>query len=446
MTQRQTGIMQNTFKLCALCAFVALYLTSIFYVCAVWAANDRFASQWGGQIKTQGSVSWPDDESIFQVVGTRPYYDGNVSFRLKNQLFYSDWISLETHYEAVLSGGDTRQKVGQLEQRYPDFFSNGSTTLSGLNDERRLMDLTRTVEQDDRYIFYHRLDRFVLTLQPTWGVLRIGRQALTWGNGLLFNPMDLFNPFSPTDIERDYKVGDDMISLQLFPNESGDFQFLYVPRRDLGNHNVELDQSSLAGKLHFSSGTTEFDIMAARHYKDKVVGIGSTGYLWDAAWRLDAIWTFLQGEADKNNFLSVIANLDYSWIWWNKNIYGFIEFYYNGLGNDDPSQAYIDPLINERFLRGEMFTFGRTYLSEGIQVEVHPLFKIYLTVITNLSDSSGIVQPRAVWDLAKNIQLTFGSTIGYGGVGTEFGGFHIPQTAFLHKSPDNAYIWFTLFF
>jgi hypothetical protein len=23
--------------------------------------------------------------------------------------------------------------------------------------------------------------------------------TLTWGNGMLFNPMDLFNPFAPTD-------------------------------------------------------------------------------------------------------------------------------------------------------------------------------------------------------------------------------------------------------
>ena len=40
---------------------------------------------------------------------------------------------------------------------------------------------------------------------PRWGVVCVGRQAVTWGNGLIFNPMDLFNPFSPVDIERDYK-------------------------------------------------------------------------------------------------------------------------------------------------------------------------------------------------------------------------------------------------
>ena len=60
---------------------------------------------------------------------------------------------------------------------------------------------------------YHRLDRLSVTFQPYWGTLQIGRQALTWGNGFLFNPMDLFNPFSPTQIDREYKPGDDMVSI-----------------------------------------------------------------------------------------------------------------------------------------------------------------------------------------------------------------------------------------
>ena len=30
------------------------------------------------------------------------------------------------------------------------------------------------------------------------------------GERVFFNPMDLFNPFAPTDIEREYKIGDDM--------------------------------------------------------------------------------------------------------------------------------------------------------------------------------------------------------------------------------------------
>ena len=115
---------------------------------------------------------------------------------------------------------------------------------------------------------------------------------------MLFNPMDLLNPFSPADIERDYKTGDDMVFAQFATNHRGEFQFLYVPRREPVSEDVEWDQSSLAGKLHFTQGTTEFDIMVAEHYKDEVIGVGSAGYLGNAAWRLDGTWTFLENVKD----------------------------------------------------------------------------------------------------------------------------------------------------
>jgi hypothetical protein len=110
------------------------------------------------------------------------------------------------------------------------------------------------------------------TFKPSWGSVRIGRQAITWGNGLIFNPMDLFNPFPPADIQRDYKVGDDMALAQVALPYSADLQLLYVVRRDPDTNNVEADRNSLAGLLHFSAGTTEFDVMATRHFDDYVVG------------------------------------------------------------------------------------------------------------------------------------------------------------------------------
>lgn len=403
----------------------------------------KIEAQWGGYIKVRGAASWPDDESVFHPVGTGTYFDGNTEGRLKNKLFFGEWGYFETHYEAVLSGGDTRNKGKELERLFPDFFKDGLLLPRPVEDDRRFMDLTKTIAENDGYILYHRLDRLSLTLLPKWGVFRIGRQAVTWGNGLLFNPMDLFNPFSPTDIERDYKIGDDMIYTQFSVSKMGDFQFLYVPRRDPSSGDVEGNQSSLAGKLHFAWGTTEFDIMAAKHFKDEVVGLGSTGYLGDAAWRLDATWTFLDED---NDYLSLVANMDYSWVWWEKNFYGFLEFFYNGLGNNQYTEAFADPDISERLDRGELFTLGRSYLSGHIRVELHPLFNVFFTVINNLTDPSGILQPRATWDIAQDFQITFGGNIFYGGRGTEYGGFRIPGTNLINKPLDSAFIWFTYFF
>ena len=403
-------------------------------------------SEWGGHFKVRGSASWPDDESYFHPVGTDPLYDGTIETRLTNRLFLGAWGMFETHYENILSSGGTRRRLQALEQLYPDLFTGSMSRIGPLEDDRRFMDLTKTIKEDGDCVWYHRLDRLFLSMQPEFGVFTIGRQAVTWGNGLLFNPMDLFNPFSPADIERDYKVGDDLISIQFPVSRVGDFQFLYVPRRDPISGDIQWDQSSLAGKLHFARGTTEFDIMTAIHYEDTVIGLGSTGYLGDAAWRLDAVWTFLREDRGTEDYLSLVANMDYSWVWWKKNFYGFLEFYFNGLGDDRYTVAFADPDLSERLERGEAHTLGRAYLSGHIRIELHPLFNVYLTAINNIADPSGILQPRGVWDMTEDIQITFGGTVYYGQQGTEYGGFTLPGTNLLSTAPDSAFLWLTYFF
>ena len=439
-----------------------LILTAHILPVPLWAAPDtsiessknstlhtRFESinlEWGGHLKSQCMVSWPHDESMFGLAGAGTYYDGSIEGRLKNRLFYKDQIYLDTHYEIILSGGDTRQKQEDLKRLYPGLFSGSWLLTESIEDNHRFMDLTHTIEKDEEYILYHRLDRLSLTFMPTWGSISVGRQAITWGNGLLFNPMDLFNPFSPTDIDRDYKVGDDMISVQIPVADTGDFQILYVPRRDPSTADVEMDQSSLAGKVRLALGTTEFDLMGAKHYKDAILGFGSTGYLRDAAWRFNMIYTFLEEDAEKYGFLTFVTNMDYSWIWWEKNCYGFLEIYYTNLGDNDYGNAYRDPEILERLSRGERYTLGRAYFGGNIQVEFHPLFNTYLTVINNLEDPSGVIQPRAVWDMAQDIQIIFGGNFYYGGSNTEYGGFQIPGMPFLVKPSSNLFLWLSCYF
>ncbi len=276
---------------------------------------DKMDTHWGGRLKTIGSATFAKDDTIFEPVGTGTYLNLDTDLRINNEIFFSDWGYLETQYEAILAGGKARKKRQELSEIFPNF--EGSTIFFGapLKDDGRFMDLTHTIKEEDSYILLQRLDRLNLTLKPNWGLVRIGRQAITWGNGLIFNPMDLFNPFPPADIQRDYKVGDDMVLAQVALPRSADLQLLYVVRRDPDTNNAEADRNSLAGLLHFAVGTTEFDIMATRHFDDYVVGFGTSGILGGAAWRLDSTATFLNDGKGQNtkNYVSAVANMDYSW-------------------------------------------------------------------------------------------------------------------------------------
>ena len=412
---------------------------------------DKIDMHWGGRLKAIGSSIFARDDTIYEPVGTGTYLDLDTDLRINNDTFFSDWGRFETQYEVILAGGEAREKGLELRQIFPNF--EGSTLFFGapLKDDGRFMDLTDTIKDSDRYILAQRLDRLNFTYTSSWGFVRIGRQAVTWGNGLIFNPMDLFNPFPPADIQRDYKVGDDMVLAQIRLPKSSDLQLLYVVRRDPDTHNLEEDQNSLAGLLHFPVGTTEFNMMATRHYDDYVAGFGSSGIWGGAAWRLDATATFLSDGKGENtqNYLSGVANIDYAWIWWGKNFYGLLEYYYNGLGESDYPGALSNPAITKRLNRGELFVLGKNYLSAEIQVELHPLFTVFLTSINNVQDPSGFLQPRAVWNITQNLDMIIGTNIFWGDngqPGSEFGGFIIPGTNIHSRSPNSAYLWFNYYF
>ena len=144
--------------------------------------------------------------------------------------------------------------------------------------------------------------------------------------------------------------------------------------------------------------------------------------------------------------VSLDANLDYSWTWVGKNMYGLVEFFYNGLGQDEYVKAIVDPAVLERLARGELFTLGKAYLSGLIQLETHPLVNIYLTLINNLEDPSGIIQPKMVWDIKQYLQLNAGATIYYGGGGTEYGGVYMESYDFCQVPADSIYCILTYFF
>jgi hypothetical protein len=424
----------------------------LFIACPSGAAagenSSGLSTQWGGYLRAIGTTTDIGGQSIYQFTETGTYYDGQAEMRLKNETFFGSQWSLETHYEAVITGGDTQRNDSELRSRFGGQAISAYIPSAVISDKRRFFDLTHTLIDNNDIVAYHRLDRLDLTYTPTWGSLRIGRQALTWGNGMVFNPMDLFNPFAPTAVVRDYKVGDDMILGQVYLGPY-DGQLLCVPRRDPVSGALSDSQSSYAGKLHLSHDDLGADIMAARHYDDDIAGLGATGTLGGAAWRMNLVYTSVSKTYQQSDFLQVVANMDYAWQWGGKNVYGLLEFFYNGLGAvDDYNQELQSAYVSDRLSRGDLFTLGRYYLAALLQIELHPLLHNDWTVIVNLEDPSGLVQPQLLWDVATNLQLILGVQWHWGAGGSEYGGF---DTSFdgqtVNVAPfDQAYLWLTYSF
>lgn len=290
----------------------------------------------------------------------------------------------------------------KVESHYQlnSIYSNKQNLTYSNPDTHRLFNLSSLVSENNNQIIYHNFDRLFISYNTDNTRTKFGRQSITWGNGLVYNVMDIFNPFSPTAIDKEYKTGDDMFYTQALTDTGNDWQLIYLPRRDV-NSDIQQSESSLAVKYHATLSETDFDLLFAKHYDSEILGIGLSRPIGETMWRFDITHTVTN---DNQVTTSLVTNLDYSWESFNKNIYGFIELYHNGFGNKDSININNTHLI-ERLSRGEVFTPFTNYIASGVSIELHPLVKLTPTLILEIDNSNSSLITSVEYNWKQNLGL-----------------------------------------
>ncbi|MBT8353426.1 MAG: hypothetical protein KJO60_02825 [Desulfofustis sp.] len=402
--------------------------------------------QWSGHLRGSGLLEYYDDGNFLALTrGEQLFLNGSVDGRLNMALYLGEFTNLNIDYEVVGRGGQTRETINEAAEQIPGVLDSTLYQATLPSDDDQLFSLTKIVSEGDDYIVYHRLDRLFLGHESGLGNLSIGRQALTWGNGLLFNPADLINPFAPSDIIRDYKIGSDMVLYQNGFDFITDLQLVVVPRTD-EEDDLDYDQSTYGLKTRITGEYGDLDIYVMKNYEDPVLGGGFSTYLRNGVLRSDITWTYLDEDSETKSFFSGVLNYDRSWTWSGRNWYGFMEFYYNGLGQSDPLDALQSRALTDRFRRGEIFVTGKYYIDALLQYEAHPLVNLLVTTIYNLEDNSFLFQPRLNWEVSQSFELLLGINVSEGSAGSEFGELINPQDGIGFGNPSQAYLIATYFF
>jgi len=381
--------------------------------CATFAEDS--AAEFGGHTKFALTNQAYPDQSIFRdLVGSNSLdVAGDLRVNFKSDV---DRWSVETAYQLLALNGDSVE-LGRMLPGGTDIFFPGSP-----NDDRRLFDLTDVIRDSSKTVLLHRLDRLTISYTSEKAFIRVGRQALSWGNGLFYAPMDLVNPFDPVTVDTEYKAGDDMLYWQYLRDNGDDVQGAYVARRDPLSGNVEGDAATTAVKYHGFSGEFEYDVLLAQSYDDTVIGFGGGKSIGGAIWRGDVVAT----QADSDTYLQVVTNLTYSWNWFDRNMSGAIEYFYNGLGQRsgryDPVSIGNNPDLVNRITRGELFSIGRHYLAGSVLIEVTPLWGVTPTVLANVADPSGLFQLVTNYSVSENMSFLASINVPLGPKGSEFGG------------------------
>ena len=116
-----------------------------------------------------------------------------------------------------------------------------------------------------------------------------------------------------------------MLYMQYLRDGGDDIQAAYVIRRNLITGDVDGDESTAAIKYHGFAGELEYDVLLAQSYGDSVLGFGGSKNVGGSVWTADAVIT----RTDNDTVAQVTTNLTYSWNWFDRNMSGAIEYFFN---------------------------------------------------------------------------------------------------------------------
>jgi len=368
-----------------------------------------------GRVSPQIAVTtYPDNSALRDILGSSSVdsaFDARVIFGAQH-----DRWSFDADYQFVGVYADRLEFTRELPDEPKILFPH-------LPDDRtRLFNLTRAFTDSGKTAALHRLDRLAVGFATDHVVMKFGRQVITWGNGLVFNVMDIFNPFDPAAVDKEFKTGDDMLYGQYLLSNGNDVQGVMVFRRDPFTGDVESDQGSLAFKYHHIAAISEYDGLVAQHYGDTLFGAGANYSIGGSVWRGDLMVAF----TDDDTVPSLVTSISHSWTWRGKNVSGVAEYFYNGFGQSNGCYSLDclveNPELLKRISRGELFNLGRHYVALSAMIEVTPLFLLTPNVFLNVTDPSALVQVVFQNDLWENLLLWSAINVPIGADGTEFGG------------------------
>ena len=370
----------------------------------ILAAASTSAFEATGRMKWFSSATQLEKNDVLQQTVSNPITDFRLDLRLLIKHNTGAW---RFAFDPTLTwtGGDAVQllrgtglPLDQLPGSDSQRFFNWSDELISDNNQR-------VVARVDRFSIGYR--------QPSWS-MRFGRQAISWGNGLVFQPLDLFSAFSPTTIDREFKPGVDSMLFESLVGEVGELQVLLIGRQETMD---SLSAHTMAAKWHMDLGGFAFDVIVAEHIREDFTGASLSAPLGGSLVRVDA-----SRICDEMSSCAVnaLVNIDYTISIGPALLYVFAELYHNGFGLDNAS-AELPESLRQRFSRGEVFTITKNFASFGANVTWHPLLSQSFVMINSLGDESGLFQTAVNYEPSDASRMQVGFSVPYGRDDTEFG-------------------------
>ena len=324
----------------------------------------------------------------------------------------------------------------QFDVAYDNRLTWSSGTSSGItaalpsnsSGPYRIRPLSGVVAQSRDFVDYNELDRASFNFQNKTINLTIGRQAVGWGRGTIFSAIDIFAPFTPLEINREWRRGVDAAraDIKISNTASIDMVTAWGP---------SLDQSALGVRLRGYAGPIDAELVFAKRATDYMYGVTSSAAIGD--FEMHGEFAVFQTPDDVPSpglfgnpslvpkaVLGISNNFNIG-----TGLKVLMEYHYSGFGASDPKSLpslLATPSYSKRIQRGDTQILGRQVLAGQVAYTFNERWNGSFEVLQSLTDSSGVLLPSLSWDFSERMSLQGALFYGYG-TAPEMG---VPQSQF----------------
>lgn len=293
----------------------------------------------------------------------------------------SDQVRLEISYQFIAE---------RAEQNFPDRTEDDTSQHSYRFDDLSLAPF----QVGDQERVRQNLDRLFLTWQSERRVVTFGRQTISLGVSPFISPFDVITPFAIGSLDQEERAGVDALRWRQGWG-AGELDLMLIV-----GHDAKEETSAAIAKWLYNSAWFEWQLLAGRFRSRSLAGGALQGDWWGGGWNLEAV--FIDG--DSRNWQQ--ASLS--------NLYrlpdDFViqtEIHYSSLGVRG-AMSRLQLYQDLDFVNARLRYTGRWYFSSAVSREMSPLWSFSLSQISNLEESSSLVQGILVHSLAEEVDTDLG--------------------------------------
>lgn len=318
----------------------------------------------------------------------------------------AELLLLRLTQEGTLGGHITFEVHEIVSLLSPPFAEPSRVVFVG---SRKFLDLDRDFVSNTDLVLGGSVDRLNLSFNYSNVKVTIGRQAVTWGVSYFWPALDLFAPFAPQQIDREYKAGVDALRVTV---PLGAFSEMEIIGASLGP-SVERD-GAVGALVRVKRGPADLGLMGGSFHGDSVAGAFVSADVRGTGLRAEVAWTqsddpadvardravFWRGSLGVDRQLTPSVSLIFEQAW-------------NGFGSSSPSR-YLRLLPADRVLRGEVNAWAQLYSGTNVSWLIHPLLTLNQSLLFNWNDRSSLWIPALHWSTGNNSEVFFGFQAGAG--------------------------------